>query len=120
MATPIIKAIMKGRKDNSRMLRRGAKVGIDRDLYSCVSHEAGVDFSAVDVFGDDQYDADYALSLGGDGTFLSTAARIGTRQTPIMGVNMGRLGFLSTVTVQQIEQAWTISTPAAVSLSRTL
>lgn len=87
------------------MLRRGAKVGIDRDLYSCVSHEAGVDFSAVDVFGDDQYDADYALSLGGDGTFLSTAARIGTRQTPIMGVNMGRLGFLSTVTVQQIEQA---------------
>ena len=41
--------------------------------------------------------ADIALSIGGDGTFLSTAAHIGKKQIPILGINTGRLGFLADV-----------------------
>ncbi len=48
-------------------------------------------------------EADYAISLGGDGTFLDTARRIGSCGTPIIGVNMGRLGFLADVAPQDIE-----------------
>lgn len=49
--------------------------------------------------------ADVILSFGGDGTFLNTAHAVNARQTPILGVNIGRLGFLAAVEVGQIEQA---------------
>ncbi len=40
---------------------------------------------------------DFLLSIGGDGTFLESAAIVGDRGIPILGVNTGRLGFLSYV-----------------------
>lgn len=40
-------------------------------------------------------DADMLLSVGGDGTFLSAAKLVQGRDIPVMGVNLGRLGFLS-------------------------
>lgn len=53
----------------------------------------------------DDFMADLALSIGGDGTFLNTAARIGSKNIPILGINTGRLGFLADVPGNQFEQA---------------
>lgn len=44
-----------------------------------------------------------ALSIGGDGTFLTTANRIGCSGTPIMGINSGHLGYLSAADIAQAD-----------------
>ncbi|MCI6822685.1 MAG: NAD kinase [Bacteroidales bacterium] len=46
-----------------------------------------------------------AISVGGDGTFLNTAARIGGSGVPILGINTGRLGFLADVSPDDIAPA---------------
>lgn len=48
------------------------------------------------------FSADLALSIGGDGTFLHTANRIGSKQIPIMGLNSGHLGYLSAAPLSDI------------------
>lgn len=48
--------------------------------------------------------AGVVFSLGGDGTFLNTAQIVGDRNIPILGVNMGRLGYYSEVSPEDIEK----------------
>ncbi len=50
--------------------------------------------------------ADLALVLGGDGAILRAARQMGYRQTPILGVNLGKLGFLADLSPDQLRQAW--------------
>ena len=47
---------------------------------------------------------DFALSVGGDGTFLTSAAAIGDKNIPILGVNCGHLGFLAEVQTQDLDE----------------
>ena len=46
---------------------------------------------------------DFALSVGGDGTFLTSAAAIGDKNIPILGINCGHLGFLAEVQEQDVD-----------------
>jgi NAD+ kinase len=46
--------------------------------------------------------ADMALVLGGDGAILRAARQMGYRQVPVLGVNLGRLGFLADLTPDEV------------------
>lgn len=46
---------------------------------------------------------DFALSVGGDGTFLTTASLIGSYNVPIVGINCGNLGFLADVQTKDVD-----------------
>jgi len=50
-------------------------------------------------------DSDLVLSFGGDGTLLRTAHLTGPNDTPLLGVNIGRLGFLADIEVDQLADA---------------
>lgn len=80
-----------------------ADIYIDRTFYEFLVGGRKMDVHVDGVFDGDSFDADFAISMGGDGTFLKTAGRIGARRIPIIGVNMGRLGFLADVLPADIE-----------------
>ena len=55
-----------------------------------------------EVIKDDSFSADFAFVIGGDGTFIRSAAKIGKKNIPILGINAGRLGFLADVSGDEI------------------
>ncbi len=55
------------------------------------------------IKGDPEVRPAVALSIGGDGTFLTTANRIGDSGTPIMGINSGHLGYLSAADIARAD-----------------
>jgi NAD+ kinase len=48
--------------------------------------------------------SDLVISLGGDGTLLTAARALVDKGTPLLGINLGRLGFLADVSVNDFEQ----------------
>ena len=96
--------------------QRDSKVAIDAILEWAVGRGATVlgladevgriDCSAVAVSGDELVErADLVVSLGGDGTMLRTMRLVDGRHTPVLGVNLGRLGFLAEVDVDELKSA---------------
>lgn len=50
-------------------------------------------------------DSDFVISLGGDGTLLSTARTVFKHDVPVLGINLGTVGFLAEVEINEIEKA---------------
>src|SRR5688572_11602805 len=55
--------------------------------------------------GDKLKKLDALLSIGGDGTLLESVTHVGRDETPILGINTGRLGFLATISKDDIEES---------------
>jgi len=60
--------------------------------------EARHDLSSVE--------ADMAVVFGGDGSILHAAKQMGSNQMPVLGVNLGRLGFLADVSPEELTQCF--------------
>jgi NAD+ kinase len=53
----------------------------------------------------EQFNPDVIITLGGDGTILSAVTLIRELEIPILGINLGRLGFLASIEQQRIKEA---------------
>ena len=84
--------------------QRGAEVLIDQEDYQFLTEDQKLDVNAAKIFTDDDFDADIVISMGGDGTFLKAASRVRQKMIPILGINMGRLGFLADISPNDIEK----------------
>lgn len=72
------------------------------EFYCFLFEKESTDFSDIGRIKDTNFDADLALSIGGDGTFLQTASKVGAKNIPILGINAGRLGFLADVSKDEV------------------
>lgn len=84
---------------------RQADILIDQSFYEYLTKDLLLDVPYTQLITDDDFTADVVVSLGGDGTFLEAASRVGSKQIPILGINMGRMGFLADVTADEIDEA---------------
>ena len=84
--------------------QRGAEVLVDQEYYQFLTEDQKLDVDAAKIFAGDDFDADIVISMGGDGTFLKAASRVRQKMIPILGINMGRLGFLADISPNDIEK----------------
>jgi len=87
-------------KNNCRIL-------INKFLYDIIIAQLPAK-SDIYVYNDKQKiaeDVDLLLSIGGDGTLLDTVALVSGTQIPVLGINLGRLGFIASVPPEQMEYA---------------
>ena len=77
---------------------------MDREYYDFLTLDQHLDVRATNMIEGDDFEADFVISMGGDGTFLKAASRVREKMIPIVGVNMGRLGFLADVSPSEIER----------------
>lgn len=89
----------------SLLSSRGAEIMVEREYYDFLTKGQLIDVPATRIIDGTNFEADFALSMGGDGTFLKTAHFVGNKGIPVMGINVGRLGFLADVSPTEIEPA---------------
>ncbi len=82
---------------------RMAELYIEKEFYAFLTEKMQLEFKPAGIISDDNFQADIAISMGGDGTFLKAASKVGNKQIPIVGINIGRLGFLTDTTPDEIE-----------------
>ena len=79
---------------------------IGRDFDDFLTGDGPLSRPRLELFDDDRFQADMVISLGGDGTFLKAASRVGGKGIPILGINTGRLGFLADISPEEMEETF--------------
>ena len=73
--------------------QQGIGVAVEQEYMRFLSGKQDIGLPTFDA--SQVPDADMALSLGGDGTFLTTAMWVSRQGMPILGINLGHLGYLT-------------------------
>ena len=85
------------------LTQHNAPICICQEFYNFLTETLHLVLPPVELFNDDDFEADIVISLGGDGTFLKAASRVGKKNIPILGINTGRLGFLADISPEEME-----------------
>ena len=113
-----MKIILFGKKTDSQSIdamqqivdlvcRESEEVHVCETFYNSVASELYFPekIQRIDDISKLKDSADFLISMGGDGTFLEAASMAKFSNIPILGINTGRLGFLSSVNIKDTENA---------------
>ena len=81
---------------------------IDSKIRSELSEEAQENFSFFDSKNPIEDDINFVFAIGGDGTILRSITYVKDSNIPILGINTGRLGFLTSVQKENIQEAFSL------------
>ena len=84
--------------------RYEATIAVEQSFHEFLTDKLQIHVPACRLISDNDFVADFVVCMWGDGTFLDVASRVGNKQMPIIGFNMGHLGFLASFTADEIEQ----------------
>ena len=85
--------------------KQGVTLAIHKPFHDFLTSEMAIELANEEIIQDDNFTADIAMCIGGDGTFLNVAQIIGAKQIPILGINTGRLGFLASFSPEDMDKA---------------
>lgn len=76
----------------------------EQNIEFALEYNTASDLGLPGEYDDEQLfsDAELVIVLGGDGAILRAVHLMGEQQLPILGVNMGQLGFLTEITASQL------------------
>ena len=89
----------------SLLTEGGAEVAIEANYLSQIDHKASNERHTFDQNEGLDASFDMLFSIGGDGTILRAMTYIKDLGIPVLGINLGRLGFLATVQREAIKEA---------------
>jgi len=91
----------------SYLIKKDADAYIETEFFNLIKEQApNKNYSSFKTFDTLDKSFDLLVSVGGDGTILRAITFVKDIDIPIIGINTGRLGFLATIQVDQIEQAF--------------
>lgn len=82
---------------------RKAEIAIPEAFFLFLRDNMKINVPECEIIKDDNFTADFVICMGGDGTFLDVASKVGSKEIPIIGINTGRLGFLASFSPDHIE-----------------
>ena len=90
-----------------RLVERGHRLRVYSRFLGFLHERGTLPDVRFDVFNDhhEVRDCDLFISIGGDGTILDSVCLVRDSNVPVLGLNTGRLGFLSNVASEEIEEA---------------
>lgn len=91
---------------------RGIRVRLDQETARYDHRQPGLDRADVPE------GCDLAIILGGDGTLLSAARAVGSRAIPLFAVNLGGLGFLTSISTQDLFPELELALAGALEVTR--
>jgi len=82
--------------------QHGAEIYVDWEFYDFLTKDLHFTPKVSGLIGNNDFEVDMVICIGGDGTFLKAASRVGRKSIPILGINTGRLGFLADVSPEEM------------------
>ena len=83
------------------LVRQGLEVSLERQT----ALNTGIDGFDALTFDELGRECDFAVVVGGDGTMLGIARQLARYNTPLVGINQGRLGFITDINIAQFAEA---------------
>lgn len=87
----------------SVLSERGAELAVAEPFDQFLRDRMKIALGDYEMIERNDFTADFVICMGGDGTFLDVASRVGDKEIPIIGINTGRLGFLASFSPADIE-----------------